>query len=236
MDAGHGLVERYTILSVVVGSRAYGLDGPGSDTDRRGVYAAPTRLFWHLDKPPTHVEGPRHEEFSWEVERLCALALTANPTVLECLWSPLVERITPAGQRLLAVREAFLSRRAADTYGRYAADQFAKLTGHFDRTGEVRWKQAMHMLRLLRAGAHVLRTGQVLVEVRDERELLLSVKRGELPFERVRELARERTEQLAAAAAAPVLPVEPDRAAVDAFLAGVREEGLDSAEPAVRPI
>ncbi|GHJ44460.1 nucleotidyltransferase [Catellatospora sp. TT07R-123] len=232
MDAWHGLVERYTILSVVVGSRAYGLDGPDSDTDRRGVFAAPTRLFWHLDKPPTHVDGPRHEEFSWEVERLCALALTANPTVLECLWSPLVERITPLGHRLLAVRESFLSQRAADTYGRYAADQFAKLTGHFERTGEVRWKQAMHMLRLLRAGSHVLETGQVLVDVRDERDLLLSVKCGELPFERVQAMARERTARLAAAAAAPVLPAEPDRAAIDAFLLEVRAAGLAWTEPA----
>jgi predicted nucleotidyltransferase len=37
-------VGRHTILAVVVGSRAYGLDGPGSDHDRRGVYAAPTPL------------------------------------------------------------------------------------------------------------------------------------------------------------------------------------------------
>jgi len=42
------LVERHTILAVVVGSRAYGLDGPGSDHDRRGVFAAPTKLFWRL--------------------------------------------------------------------------------------------------------------------------------------------------------------------------------------------
>src|SRR3954454_14609568 len=40
------LVREHTILAVVVGSRAYGLDSPGSDHDRRGVYAAPTRSFW----------------------------------------------------------------------------------------------------------------------------------------------------------------------------------------------
>jgi hypothetical protein len=34
------LVRRHTILAVVVGSRAYGLAGPDSDHDRRGVYAA----------------------------------------------------------------------------------------------------------------------------------------------------------------------------------------------------
>lgn len=76
----------YTILSGLVGSRAYGLARPGSDRDRRGVYAAPAAAFWHLDKPPTHLEGPADEQFSWEVERFCGLALTANPTVLEVLW------------------------------------------------------------------------------------------------------------------------------------------------------
>ncbi|GAA1405474.1 DNA polymerase beta superfamily protein [Catellatospora coxensis] len=228
LDA-HQLVVEHGILSVVVGSRAYGLAGPASDTDRRGVFVAPTRLFWGLDKPPTHVDGPAEEQFSWEVERLCTLALTANPTVLECLWSPLVELCTPTGERLLAVRGAFLSSRAAETYGRYAADQFAKLRAHRERTGEVRWKQAMHMLRLLRAGAHVLRFGEVLVDVSDERELMLSVKRGEVPFEQVSALAEERSADLARAAADTVLPAEPDRAAVEKFLVGAREEGLDSA-------
>ena len=75
----------------MVGSRAYGLAGPDSDTDRRGVYAAPAHLFWRLDKPPTHVDGPLDEQVSWEVERCCVLALQGNPTVLEALWSPLVE-------------------------------------------------------------------------------------------------------------------------------------------------
>ena len=50
--------REHTILAVVVGSRAYGLAGPDSDHDRRGVYAAPTALFWRLDKPPTHLDGP----------------------------------------------------------------------------------------------------------------------------------------------------------------------------------
>ena len=53
------LVEDHTILSVVVGSRAYGLHGPASDHDRRGVYAAPNALFRPLDEPPAHLHGPR---------------------------------------------------------------------------------------------------------------------------------------------------------------------------------
>jgi predicted nucleotidyltransferase len=36
------IVASHTVYSAIVGSRAYGLDGPDSDTDRRGVLQAPT--------------------------------------------------------------------------------------------------------------------------------------------------------------------------------------------------
>ncbi|MET8153110.1 DNA polymerase beta superfamily protein [Actinoplanes sp. NPDC049668] len=222
----HNLVTEHTILAVVVGSRAYGLDGPDSDHDRRGVYAAPTRLFWHLDKPPTHLDGPADEQFSWELERFCTLALQGNPTVLEVLWSPLIERVTPDGERLLAARRAFLSRRVAQTYGSYAQDQLRRVAARRARTGETNHKQAMHMIRLLLAGAHVLRTGEVLVDVSPLRERLLAVRRGDQPWEAVTAWADELLADLAAAEAATVLPESPDRTAVDDLLCSVRERGL----------
>jgi predicted nucleotidyltransferase len=215
-----------TILGVVVGSRAYGLSGPGSDHDRRGVFAAPTRAFWHLDKPPTHLDGPRDEEFSWEIERFCTLALQANPTVLEVLWSPLIERITPDGEDLLATRRAFLSRRVAETYGSYARDQLTRVAARRDRTGQTNHKQAMHMLRLLLAGAHVLRTGEILLDVTGLRDRLLAVKRGDVSWPDVTAWAADLQQDLAAAAAATALPAEPDRRAVDSLLVRVRESGL----------
>lgn len=226
LPEGHELVERFTVHAVVVGSRAYGLAGPDSDTDRRGIYAVPAPLFWGLDKPPSHVEGPLEEQFSWELERCCELALQANPTVLECLWSPLVERSTDVGQALLALRPAFLSRQLARTYGDYARDQLGRLEGALARTGQVRWKQAMHMLRLLLAGAHVLRTGQILVDVADHRAELLAVKAGELSWEAVRDRAARLAEDLAAAAEGSALPTGPNRAAVSDFLVSTRRASL----------
>lgn len=220
------LVEHHTILGVVAGSRAYGLDGPGSDHDRRGVYAAPTALFWHLRKPPTHLDGPGPEQFSWEIERFCALALQANPTVLEVLWSPLVERITPDGEALRSVRRAFLSRRVATTYGGYARDQLARVNSRRDRTGETNHKQAMHMLRLLMAGAHVLRTGEILLDMTGHRDRLLAVKRGDVPWPEVTAWADKLLADLAAAEAATRLPGHPDTAAIDQLLVAVRERGL----------
>ena len=220
------LVERHTVLAVVVGSRAYGLDGPGSDHDRRGVYAAPTRAFWRLDKPPTHLDGPAAEQFSWEFERFCTLALQANPTVLEVLWSPLVETVTPDGEQLLAVRRAFLSRRVADTYGNYARDQLDRVEARRRRTGETNHKQAMHMIRLLAAGVHVLRTGEVLVGVRHLRGRLLDVRRGDLPWDSVVSWAADLQAELVDAAAGTGLPNHPDRGAVDRLLGTVRERNL----------
>jgi predicted nucleotidyltransferase len=221
-----GLVEKHTILAVVVGSRAYGLEGPASDHDRRGIYAAPTRDFWRLDKPPTHLDGPGEEQFSWEVERFCTLALQANPTVLEVLWSPLIEQVTRDGEELLAARQAFLSRRVAATYGNYARDQLDRVAARRARTGETNHKQAMHMIRLLMAGAHVLRTGEILVDVRHLRDRLLAVRQGALTWEAVSAWAAELLADLDAAAASTRLPEDPDRARVDELLAGIRERAL----------
>ncbi|MEG3633617.1 nucleotidyltransferase domain-containing protein [Micromonospora palythoicola] len=220
------LVERHTVLAVMVGSRAYGLHGPDSDHDRRGVYVAPTRAFWHLEKPPTHLDGPAAEQFSWEFERLCELALQSNPTVLEVLWSPLVETITEDGRQLLATRRAFLSRRVAQTYGGYARDQLDRVAARRERTGETTHKQAMHMIRLLVAGVHVLRTGEILVDVRHLRDRLLAVRRGELTWESVTDWAEDLQAELADAAATTTLPEQPDRHAVDRLLTAVRERNL----------
>jgi uncharacterized protein len=207
------------ILSVVTGSRAYGLDAAGSDTDRRGVFVAPTPGFWRLDKPPTHRDGPLPEQFSWEVERFCVLALDANPTVLECLWSPTVEVATPAGLRLRELRRAFLSQRAHLAFTGYADAQFRRLD-----PAAPRWKHAMHMIRLLISGLHLVRHGDLMVGMAPYRDRLLAVRRGEVPWERVDAWRAELTAEMAAVPS--VLPPSPDRGAVEEFLADVRRENL----------
>lgn len=217
-----------TVLSVVVGSRAYGLDGEGSDVDRRGVFVTPTPEFWRLDKPPTHREGPLPEQFSWEIERFCVLALQCNPTVLECLWSPLVELVTPAGERLLALRRAFLSRQAERAFAGAADRQFRRL-GPGDPPapgGDARrWKMAMHAIRLLLGAVHLARHGEPLVEVGAHRGPLLAVRRGETPWP---EVLRWREDLLArlAGPSGSVLPERADRAAVEEFLVEVRRSAL----------
>ncbi|SDN65427.1 nucleotidyltransferase domain-containing protein [Streptomyces wuyuanensis] len=216
------LVRDHTIYSCVMGSRAFGLATDGSDTDLRGVFLAPTALYWRFDKPPTHVEGPAQEQFSWELERFCELALRANPNILECLHSPLVERVDDTGRELLALREAFLSRQVHGTFVRYASGQRRKLDADVRQYGVPRWKHAMHLLRLLASCRDLLRTGRLVTDVGDDRERLLAVKRGEVPWSEVESwMARLAGEADAAAAVSP-LPAEPDRARVEDFLVRVR--------------
>ncbi|MFF5335707.1 DNA polymerase beta superfamily protein [Streptomyces sp. NPDC013181] len=216
------LVRRHTVYSCVMGSRAFGLATEDSDTDRRGVFVAPTPMFWRFEKPPTHVEGPAEEQFSWELERFCELALRANPNVLECLHSPLVDHADATGRELLALRGAFLSLRAHDSFVRYAVAQRRKLEADVRRYGVPRWKHAMHLLRLLASCRDLLRTGVLDIGVGEAREELLAVKRGEVPWPEVeRRMTRLAAGNDAAIASSP-LPPEPDRARVEDFLIRVR--------------
>ncbi|KMS73358.1 nucleotidyltransferase [Streptomyces viridochromogenes] len=225
------LVRDHTIYACVMGSRAFGLATDDSDTDRRGVFLAPTPLFWRFDKPPTHVDGPREEQFSWELERFCELALRANPNILECLHSPLVEYVDDTGRELLALREAFLSRQALETFTRYALGQRKKLEADVRSHGAPRWKHAMHLLRLLTSARDLLRTGHLTIDVGDQRAPLLEVKRGEVPWteveSRMSRLAREAEE----AADRSPLPAEPDRSRVEDFLIGVRRASALQPDP-----
>ncbi|NDU71954.1 nucleotidyltransferase [Actinomadura sp. DSM 109109] len=224
------MVRDHTILSVVVGSRAYGLATGDSDVDRRGVYAAPAPLFWGFAKPPTHLDGPLPEQFSWELERFCELALRANPTVLECLWSPLVERVTPIGEELLAVRRAFLSRHAHRTFLRYAEAQFRKLDADLRKAapagGTPYWKHVMHMLRLLESGLHLVRHGEMRVDVGDLRDRLLAVRRGEVGWDEVGAWRDSLSAAMAGALAGSPLPAEPDRDTVERLLVSVRRRSV----------
>ncbi|MFJ9375602.1 DNA polymerase beta superfamily protein [Streptomyces sp. NPDC101455] len=221
------LVRDHTIYACVMGSRAFGLATDGSDTDRRGVFVAPTPLFWRFEKPPTHIEGPAEEQFSWELERFCELALRANPNILECLHSPLVEHVDATGRELLALRDAFLSRQVHETFTRYALGQRKKLEVDIRTHGAPRWKHAMHLLRLLTSARDLLRTGTLRIDVGDQRAPLLAVKRGEVPWPEVESwMTRLATETDEAATRTP-LPPEPDRRRVEDFLIGVRRASTD---------
>ena len=212
----------YIIYRCVVGSRAYGLDDADSDTDRRGIYLPPARLHWSLAGLPEQIEDHAAQEVYWELEKFLRLALKANPNVLECLYTPLVEHATPLAEELRALRDRFLSKHLYQTYNGYVLSQFRKLEQDLRTHGEVRHKHAMHLVRLLLSGIIALREGTILVQVTAHRERLLAIKRGDLPWAEVNAWRLALHQQFDAAYAASTLPERPDRAAVDALLIRAR--------------
>ncbi|MGW4225470.1 nucleotidyltransferase domain-containing protein [Streptomyces bauhiniae] len=223
------LVRDHTVYACVMGSRAFGLATDASDTDRRGVFLAPTPLFWRFEKPPTHVEGPGEERFSWELERFCELALRANPNILECLHSPLVEHLDDTGRELLSLRGAFLSRQVHATFTGYALGQRRKLDADIRVTGAPRWKHAMHLLRLLTSARDLLRTGELRLDVGEEREALLAVKRGEVGWPEIEARMARLADETDAALRHTPLPAEPDEPRVADFLYRTRQASAAAA-------
>ncbi len=219
------------IYRCVIGSRAYGLEDDKSDTDLRGFYLPPAELHWSLYGVPEQLESEATQEAYWELQKFIVLALKANPNVLECLYSPIVEFATPLAQELLAMREAFLSKLVFQTYSGYVASQFKKMQTDIRNQGRVKWKHVMHLIRLLISGIDVLREGKVIVEVGEQREKLLAVKRGELPFTEADAWRKRLQVEFERAFQQTVLPDRPNYERVNAFLIRARRLAMQKELP-----
>jgi uncharacterized protein len=217
----------FVIYRCIVGSRAFGLETDESDTDRRGIYLPPAEAQWSLYGVPEQLEDQPNQECYWELQKFLILALKANPNILECLYSPLVEMATPLAEELLAIRDSFLSRLVYQTYNGYVISQFKKLEQDLRNQGSIKWKHAMHMVRLLLSGVTVLREGVVPVRVSEHREMLLAIKRGDVTWEEVNRLRLSLHKEFDAALAGTKLPEKPDYARANAFLVKARMAMLD---------
>lgn len=225
-----GLYKR-VIYRCVIGSRAYGLDDEASDTDRRGIYLPPAELHWSLYGVPEQLENDETQEVYWELQKFIVLALKANPNVLECLYSPIVEELTPLGEELLSMREAFLSKLVFQTFSGYVASQFKKMQTDIRNQGRVKWKHVMHLIRLLLSGTHVLRDGTMIVDVGPHRDQLLAIKRGEMPFADADAWRKELQHDFESAFQTTTLPDRPDYERANAFLVDARRRAIQSELP-----
>lgn len=214
-------LSRFVASRCVVGSRAFGLDHADSDTDRRGFYLPPADLHWGLAGVPEQLESD-NEECYWEIEKFIRLALKANPNILECLYSPMVEKCTPLARELIDLREIFLSRHVHRTYNSYVLSQFKKLEQDVRNRHEVRWKHVMHLIRLLLSGIEVLERGLVPLRMDAHRDQLLAIRSGAIPWEVVNQWRLELHSELDRSFERSSLPEHPDYARANAFLLRAR--------------
>ena len=235
---GHGMApdessefeqwEPHIIYRCIVGSQAFGLTDGDSDVDRRGIYLPPAELHWSLYGVPEqinpHRTGPDADnaETYWELQKFLIMALKANPNILECLHTPLVEYRTPLAEELVANRQRFLSKLIYQTYNGYVMSQFKKLEQDLRARGEIRWKHAMHLVRLLLSGITALEEGQLRIRLDEHREELSRIKRGEQAWSDVNAWRLRLHQQFDDAFAATHLPERPDYNWANEFLLKAR--------------
>lgn len=219
------LYER-VIYRCVIGSQAYGLADAVSDVDRRGIYLPPADLHWSLYGVPEQLENHETQEAYWELQKFLVLALKANPNVLECLYTPLVEKATPLAEELLGMKTIFLSRMVYQTFNGYVMSQFKKMQADIRNHGTVKWKHVMHLIRLLLSGIGALRDGSVPVRVDTHRDRLLAIRRGEVPWDDVEDWRRSLHQEFNATFEITKLPERPDYERANAFLISARRRAL----------
>ena len=219
------------ILRCVIGSRAYGLDDDQSDTDNRGIFLPPAELHWSLYGVPEQLECYETQEHYWELQRFLVLALKANPNVLECLYTPFIEKVTPLADELLKMRSVFLSRLVYQTYNGYVMSQFKKMQSDLRNQGEVKWKHVMHLIRLLISGISVLRHGFVPVRVEQHRDQLLAIKRGEVAWNETEKWRLSLHADFDRALSDSTLPERPDYEQANSLLVKARRAALSEDLP-----
>ena len=118
-----------TLYRVIVGSQSYGTNVEGSDIDYKGVFAQDIDdLIGFGYKEQIAINK---DDTSYEIRRFMELLETANPTVLEMLYSPedcIVEK-HPAFDILVKHRDKFLTKKCLYSFGGYAIAQIKKAKG-----------------------------------------------------------------------------------------------------------
>ena len=126
-EAAWAALAPCAVLESVVGSRAWNLADEGSDTDRRGVFAAPLPWTVGLVPAPEDLVSADATAAYWSVGKTIRQALRADPNTLEMLFVEGARPLDPMGEWLLADRDAFVSTEIYGTFARYALAQLRRL-------------------------------------------------------------------------------------------------------------
>lgn len=238
MTAHTQVTPGQVVLSGLTGSRAHGTAHEHSDYDYKGFYVAPTASLVGIyppvmEKLTTHI--PEIETITdrkvgvsyHEMAKGLHLLMRSNPDVLEILWLPEYDMLTPLGEELLEMRLCFPSqRRVREAYQSYAERQLGLLIRH-GRLGNGMDKRmpkhARHLKRLLEDGYRLYTEGRLAVKVENPDDL---VEFGEQcasdpDFIAAKKLIREYAEKFDSAVS--ILREEPDLAAAEDFLLRIRK-------------
>ncbi|MEO9532622.1 MAG: nucleotidyltransferase domain-containing protein [Crocinitomicaceae bacterium] len=120
--------NKFILLDCISGSRAYGLDIPESDTDKKGVFLMPKNQFYGLDYIP-QVSNYTNDVVYFELNRYMELLSVNNPNILELLNTP-SEFVLYKNKALEIIKaELIISKLCKNTFGKFAISQIKKAKG-----------------------------------------------------------------------------------------------------------
>lgn len=127
-----------TIFLTRHGSHAYGTNTPTSDLDLKGVAIPPREYFLGFAQHFEQAEVREPDMVIYELRKFMQLAADCNPNIIETLFTDPSDHlgVTALGEKLLAARDLFVSRRARYTFSGYAMAQMRRLETHY------RWVKA----------------------------------------------------------------------------------------------
>lgn len=160
-------------------------------------------------------------EIAPELEKLAAMK---NPLINLVTLSE-THRDTPG--RYLEVCGKKVPFEASVKFGRKvyekALNQFGARAKSAEENEGVDWKALSHAIRVAKEGVELLREGRVTFP-RPEKDILLSVRQGKMPYEKVIDTIEEAVADLTAAAKVSSLPAAPDRTFAEDLVIRVYKE------------
>lgn len=194
--------ERNCILRGVVGSTVHGLAIDGQDDrDEMGIFIEPPANvcglqscdhYVYRDQPTGVRSRPGDLDLTmYSLRKYCRLAAGGNPSVLLMLYLPNYITKTSIGEKLIDIRNKFISYHAGKAFLGYLTAQKQKMMGHKAHTVNrpelvalygYDTKFAMHALRLGYQGIEYMKDGKITLPCTDNiKSLLRSVRLGETP-------------------------------------------------------
>jgi hypothetical protein len=227
--------DQCVILKVLVGSHIHGLNVPESDKDYNAIIVEPIEeaLTVGTSFEELVVESEEEDVTYTSLRKWCRLALGGNPNFLLPLYAPdgYIVGHRDAGLRLRELRGCFVSKAVGKAHLGYMHNQRKRMLGQLGNGGHGQQRKdlvekygfdtkfGMHLLRLGIQGVEFLLRGSITLPLPDaERELLLDVRRGEVPMVDVLEHATALEDHMKRLLEKSSLPEQPDREAVGRFM------------------
>jgi predicted nucleotidyltransferase len=158
--------KRRHLVIALSGAHAYGFPSPDSDLDLKAIHVDPTPALLGLGLGTPHVdrmeviEGVEIDYTSNEIRPVLLGVLQGNGNYLERILGVLQPQRAPELEILRPLVKATLSKRMFRHYIGFATSQLKAAEG-----GGV--KKLLYVLRTALTGAHALRTGEIVIDVRE---------------------------------------------------------------------